>query len=92
MNPGAKLGRFDLPARTTSNDLMAEVQRAHPGRFIGVAGIDASNTMHDALAELTRAVDELGLFAVFIEPGRAPGCNLDDPRLYPIYEFLRRGA
>ncbi|MET0346104.1 MAG: amidohydrolase family protein [Casimicrobiaceae bacterium] len=87
MNPGAKLGRFDLPARTTSNDIMAEVQRAQPGRFIGVAGIDPSNTMHDALTELARAVDELGLFAVFIEPGRAPGCNLDDPRLYPIYQF-----
>jgi len=87
MNPGARLGRFDLPARTTSNDTMADAQRAHPGRFIGVAGIDASSTMHDAMAELARAVDVLGLFAVFIEPGRAPGCNLDDPRLYPIYEF-----
>lgn len=87
LNPGAKLGRFDLPARTTSNDVMAAVQRARPGRFIGVAGIDASNTMHDAMAELVRCVDELGLFAVFIEPGRAPGCNLDDARLYPIYEF-----
>jgi hypothetical protein len=86
-NPGATLGRFALPARTTSNDALAAVQRAHPGRFIGVAGIDASNTMHDAMAELARCVDELGLFAVFIEPGRAPGCNLDDPRLYPIYEF-----
>ncbi|HET9046709.1 MAG TPA: amidohydrolase family protein [Casimicrobiaceae bacterium] len=86
-NPGAKLGRFDLPARTTPNDLMAEVQRAHPGRFVGVAGIDASNAMHDAMTELARSVDELGLFVVFIEPGRAPGCNLDDPRLYPIYEF-----
>jgi hypothetical protein len=87
LNPGAKLGRFDLPARTTSNDLMAEMQRAHPGRFVGVAGIDVSDTMHDAMAELRRCVDELGLYAVFIEPGRAPGCNLDDPRLYPLYEF-----
>src|SRR5262245_37550714 len=75
-NPGAKLGRFDLPARTTSNDMLADVQRMHPGRFIGVAGIDASNQMHDALAEVRRCVEELGLFAVFIEPGRAPGCNL----------------
>jgi uncharacterized protein len=86
-NPGARLGRFDLPARTTSNDLLAEVQRTYPGRFIGVAGIDASNRMHDAMTELGRCVDELDLRAVFIEPGRAPGCNLDDPLLYPIYEF-----
>ncbi len=27
---------------------------------------------------------------VLIEPGRAPGCNLDDPRLYPLYEFCSR--
>jgi len=86
-NPGAKLGRFDLPARTASNDLMAQVQAAHPGRFVGVIGLDASNTMHNALDELKRCVDELGLFAAFIEPGRAPGCNLDDRQLYPIYEF-----
>ena len=87
LKPGAKLGRFDLPARMTSNDVLAAVQRAYPGRFIGVAGIDASNTVHDAMSELRRCVDELGLYAVFIEPGRAPGCNLDDPLLYPIYAF-----
>jgi hypothetical protein len=86
-NPGARLGRFDLPARTTSNDAMAAMQRAHPGRFVGVAGIDVSNEVHDAMAELRRSVDTLGLRAVFIEPGRAPGCNLDDPCLYPIYEY-----
>jgi predicted TIM-barrel fold metal-dependent hydrolase len=87
LNPGATFGRFKLPARTTSNDLQAAAQGQNPGRVVGVAGIDVSNTMHDALAELRRCVDELGLRAVFIEPGRAPGCNLDDPCLYPIYEF-----
>jgi len=63
------------------------MQRAHPGRFIGVAGIDVSNQLHDAMSELQRCVDVLGLRAVFIEPGRAPGCNLDDRRLYPVYEL-----
>jgi predicted TIM-barrel fold metal-dependent hydrolase len=43
--------------------------------------------MHDAMSELRRSIDQLGLRAVFIEPGRAPGCNLDDPVLYPIYEL-----
>ncbi len=86
-NPGARLGRFDLPARTTSNDLLADAQRRYPGRFVGVAGIDPSNQMHDSMTELARCVEDLGLFAVFIEPGRAPGCNLDDPLLYPIYEY-----
>lgn len=86
-NPGAKFGRFELPARTSSNEVMAEVQATYPGRFIGVAGIDVSNQMHDARHELKRCVEELGLFVVFIEPGRAPGCNLDDPLLYPLYEY-----
>lgn len=89
-NPGARFGRFDLPARTSSNDSIAQVQAAHPGRFIGVAGIDVSNQMHDAMTELQRCTEELGLYAVFIEPGRAPGCNLDDPLLYPIYEYCEK--
>jgi predicted TIM-barrel fold metal-dependent hydrolase len=88
-NPGARLGRFDLPARTTPNDLLAKVQAEHPGRFVGVAGLDVSNQMHDALHELQRCVETLGLFAAFIEPGRAPGCNLDDRRLYPLYEYCQ---
>jgi len=63
-NPGARLGRFDLPERSTSNDLLAEVQRARPGRFVGVAGIDPSNQMHDAMTELRRCVEVLDLRAV----------------------------
>lgn len=84
-NPGAKLAKYDLPERTTSNDMLASVQAAHPGRFVGVAGIDVSNQMHDAIAELERA-HSLGLRAACIEPGRAPGCLLNDRRLYPFYE------
>lgn len=86
LNPGARLGRYDLPPRTTSNDLLADVQRRHPGRFVAVAGIDVSNTFHDAQAEIERCVRDLGLNAICIEPGRAPGCLLNDRRLYPIYE------
>jgi uncharacterized protein len=85
-NPGARLGRHDLPARTTSNDQLAEVQREQPGRFLAVAGIDVSNQFHDALAEIERCVTQLGMKAVVIEPGRAPGCLINDERLYPIYE------
>lgn len=84
-SPGMQIGRMSLADRTTSNDLMAAMQRKHPGRFVGVAGIDAGNTFHNALDEIQRC-KELGLRVVFIEPGRSPGCNLDDPRLYPIYQ------
>jgi hypothetical protein len=89
LNPGAKFGRYDLPARTTPNDVLADVQRRHPGRFLAVAGIDASNTFHDACAEIERCVARLGLKAICIEPGRAPGCLLNDRRLYPIYELCQ---
>ena len=84
-NPGMKLGSKDLPDRTTSNDYMADVQRRNWGRFIGVAGIDAGAVFHDPIEEIERCA-ELGLRAIFIEPGRSPGCLLSDPRLYPIYE------
>jgi predicted TIM-barrel fold metal-dependent hydrolase len=86
LNPGAKLGRFDLPPRTTSNDDLARVQRDNPGSFLAVGGIDVSNAFHDALAEIDRCANELNMRAVCIEPGRAPGCLISDERLYPIYE------
>ena len=84
-NPTVRIGRVQLPDRTASNDLMAELQRQYPGKFIGVAGIDAGNVFHNACEEIERC-SRLGLRAVFIEPGHSPGCDLDDRRLYPIYE------
>lgn len=84
-NPTIRVGRIDMPDRTMSNDLMAQLQADHPGRFIGVAGIDAGGVFHDPVAEIERC-RELGLRAVFIEPGHSPGCDIDDPRLDPIYE------
>ena len=86
LNPGARIGRFDFPARTTSNDYLSEVQNARPREFIAVGGIDASNTFHDALSEIDRCVGKLGMKAVCIEPGRAPGCDIDDERLFPLYD------
>lgn len=83
-NPGARIGKRVQPPRTTSNDEMAALQNQHPGKIIGVGGIDVSNTFHNALQEIERCA-ELGLKAIFIEPGRAPGCLLNDKLLYPIY-------
>ena len=80
-----KLGHAELPARTTSNDHMADVQRRNWGRFIGVAGIDAGAVYHEPIKEIERCA-KLGLRVIFIEPGCSPGCMLNDPRLYPIYQ------
>ena len=89
-NPGARIGKTLFPDRTTSNDLLASVQVAYPGKFIGVAGIDVSNSFHDAMDEIERCINVLRLKAVFIEPGRSPGCLLSDARLYPIYDKCSR--
>ena len=83
--PAMSIGGRVMAARTTSNDLMARLQKEHWGRFIGVAGIDCGNVLHNALDEIERSY-QLGLRIVFIEPGRSPGCDMDDRRLYPIYE------
>jgi predicted TIM-barrel fold metal-dependent hydrolase len=87
-SPGMKIGGRAMNPRTTTNDLMARLQKEHWGRFIGVAGIDCGNVLHNALDEIERSA-KLGLRIVFIEPGRSPGCNVDDARLYPIYEKCR---
>jgi predicted TIM-barrel fold metal-dependent hydrolase len=83
--PETTIGGRVMIARTTPNELMAKLQTEHWGRFIGVGGIDAGNVIHDAIAEIDSCV-ALGLRAIFIEPGRSPGCDLSDRRLYPIYE------
>jgi predicted TIM-barrel fold metal-dependent hydrolase len=83
--PETSIGGRVMIARTTSNDLMAKLQSENWGRFIGVGGIDAGGVLHDPIAEIDRCVS-LGLRAVFIEPGRSPGCDISDRRIYPIYE------
>lgn len=83
-SPDLKIGGRLQGARTTSNDLMAQMQKENWGRFIGVAGIDVGNVLHDSMQELERS-HQLGLRAVFIEPGRSPKCDLDDRRLWPFY-------
>ncbi len=82
---GVVIGGKPKAARTTSNDLMAKLQKENWGRIIGVAGIDAGNVLHNSVEEIERSY-KLGLRVVFIEPGRSPGCDVDDRRLYPIYE------
>ena len=87
--PEMKIGGRVMAARTTPNDLMGRLQKEHWGRFIGVAGIDCGNVLHNALDEIDRCA-RLGLRVVFIEPGRSPGCDIDDRRLYPLYEKMSR--
>lgn len=82
---GVVIGRVSQTLGTTSNDDIAATVRAHPDRFVGIAGIDPLDRKA-AVKEIDRAVDVLGLRGVNLEPGtyRIP-LHADDRRLYPIY-------
>lgn len=87
-NPGAKLGRYDLPDRRTSNDELADIQMKNPGKFIACGGIDVSNTFHNSIDEIKRCVQNSNITVFGIEPGRAPGCFPSDKSLFPVYKLL----
>jgi predicted TIM-barrel fold metal-dependent hydrolase len=52
------------------NEYLAEGVRAHPGRLLGLATIDAYSG-EDGAREVRRAVDELGLSGIVIDSGKA---------------------
>jgi uncharacterized protein len=90
-NDGLALGHRRMPPRRSDADEQARLQRAYPGRYLGVAGIDPSGSLHDPLAEVRRSVEELGLRAVAIEPGREPfdAPHPADPRLETLYGLVQ---
>jgi len=68
-----------------SNDELAELCRAYPGRFICFAGIDPMEP--GAPEEIRRCVGELGFKGISMEPGWSnPALYADDPRLDDIYQ------
>jgi predicted TIM-barrel fold metal-dependent hydrolase len=66
-----------------SNDEVAELVRAHPDRFAGVATVDLTDPM-GAVREIRRCVRDLGFVGVRVVPWL---WNLppNDRRYYPIY-------
>jgi aminocarboxymuconate-semialdehyde decarboxylase len=64
------------------NDDLAEIVRAHPARFVGLASLPMQDT-DAACDELTRAVTELGLAGGYV--GTDFGAPLDDASLDPFY-------
>jgi len=78
---------FDIwqPEGRRSNDIVAELVKAHPDRFIGFAYVSPllPETM---VPELERAIDGLGLRAIKLYPPFV--CvPFDDEIWFPIYEF-----
>ncbi|MFN8511661.1 MAG: amidohydrolase family protein [Thermomicrobiales bacterium] len=90
--PNALWGDRDtsnLAARLT-NDYIADVCRAHPARFRGLASLPWQHPA-DAIAELDRACDTLGLVGV-ITLANINGQSLTDPAFAPVWEAIdRRG-
>ena len=69
------------------NQWLAEFCRATAGRVAGAALVN----LHDpaaAVAEARRAVEELGLRAVFVRPNRHNGRNLHDPAYEPLWSTI----
>jgi predicted TIM-barrel fold metal-dependent hydrolase len=91
--PGAFLGdqaQANELARA-ANEGIAEVVRADPGRFAGLALLPLPD-VEAAVAELTHALDVLGLDGVLLLTNVA-GTYLGDPSWDPLFDELgRRGA
>lgn len=83
---GVVMGRYSGLYGSVSNQDVADIVQAYPGRFLGVGSVDPS---HRRLA--LRQIDEalaLGLKGINFEPGAYPNpMYADDRRLYPLYAY-----
>lgn len=77
----------DTPAIKHSNDEIAGIVRGQK-ELVGIGSIDPHRWgIKGAVQEVERAVNELGLKAINVEPGfGAPPRPADDPLLFPIYD------
>ena len=83
---GVVMGRFSGLYGSVSNQDVADIVSAWPGRFIGVGSIDPRDR-RKAIAQIEEAL-ALGLKGINLEPGAyAEPLYADDRRLYPIYAY-----
>jgi predicted TIM-barrel fold metal-dependent hydrolase len=83
---GVVMGRFSGVYGSVTNQDVAEIVNAHPGRFVGVGSLDPSDRRR-ALRQVDEAL-ALGLKGINLEPGAyATPLYPDDRRLYPIYAY-----
>lgn len=88
---GVVTGRAWSPG--VSNDELAELCRAYPGRFVGIASVDLTRR-GEMVKEFRRAIEELGLRGLILEPGigTQPHVDVDHGTLYALYEEAQRLA
>lgn len=83
---GVVMGRYSGLYGSVSNQDVADIVKAHPGRFVGVGSLDPSNR-RNAIRQIDEAL-ALGLKGINLEPGGyAQPMYADDRRLYPIYAY-----
>jgi predicted TIM-barrel fold metal-dependent hydrolase len=83
---GVVMGRFSGVYGSVTNQDVAEIVKAYPGRFVGVGSIDPSDRRR-ALRQIDEAL-ALGLKGINLEPGAYPTpLYPDDRRLYPVYAY-----
>lgn len=81
---GVVMGRYSGLYGSVSNQDVADIVKAYPGRFIGIGSIDPANR-RAAIRQIDEAL-ALGLKGINLEPGAyALPLHADDRRLYPIY-------
>lgn len=84
-------GRKGAPylGQVTNDDIMA-ILNEHPGKFVGICGIDATD-LEGSLEEIERTVVNGPLKGVGLEPGVQPvPMRCDDARIYPIYAYCAK--
>lgn len=79
------------PSQHLPNDTIHEIVHGHK-ELIGVGSVDPALQGKDvAIAEAERAIRDLGLAGIDIEPGFGdPARHPDDPVYWPIYELAAR--
>lgn len=83
---GVVMGRFSGAYGSVSNQDVADIVKAYPGRFVGVGSVNPANRRH-AIKQIDEAL-ALGLKGINLEPGAYPEpMYTDDRRLYPIYAY-----
>ncbi len=82
------IGR-DTPGIQNSNDQIHALVSRH-AELVGVGSVDPERLGRGAVAEAERAIKQLGLKAINLEPGfGTPARGFDDALLWPIYEALQ---
>lgn len=83
---GVVMGRYSGLYGSVSNQDVADIVKAYPGRFVGVGSLDPSNR-RKAIQQIDEAL-ALGLKGINLEPGGyEQPMYADDRRLYPIYAY-----